>query len=98
MCSWSPVWRDGRPRGRDSPRGLRHEERREVLDGEDQRVGAPVRTGGGGDRDVGEALEQLLEHDLDLEAGQVGAEAEVRTDAEAEVRVRAPVDPELVGI
>ena len=34
-----------------------------------------------GDVDVGEALDQLLEEDLHLEAGQVGTEAEVRAAA-----------------
>ena len=39
--------------------------------------------------DVGQAAEQLLEHHLDLAAGEVGAEAEVRAaGTEADVLVR----------
>ena len=49
--------------------------------------------------DVGQAPEQLPEHHGDLPAGQVGAEAEVRTGtAEAHVVVRLAAHVEAQGI
>ena len=49
--------------------------------------------------DVGHAVEQVLEHDPDLHAGQVGPEAEVRAAApEGDVRVGVTADVEGVGV
>ena len=49
--------------------------------------------------DVGNAPGQLVEDRLDLEPGEVGAEAEVRTPAaEAEVRVGVAADVEVERI
>ena len=51
-----------------------------------------------GDLEVGEAAEQLLEHDADLAAGEVRAEAEVRAaGAEADVLVRVRVTSKRNG-
>src|SRR2546426_6966200 len=51
-----------------------------------------------GQLDVRQAAQQLLEHDLDLQAGQVGAQAEVMPDAKGEVVVRRAADVETVGV
>ena len=49
--------------------------------------------------DVGHAVEQVLEHDPDLHAGQVGPEAEVgAAAAEGDVGVGVPGDVEGVGV
>ena len=49
--------------------------------------------------DVGHAVEQVLEHDPDLHAGQVGAEAEVgAAAAEGDVGVGVAPDVEGVGV
>ena len=49
--------------------------------------------------DAVEVRDHLLEPDLDLELGQVRAEAEVRpAEAEGEVAVRLPADVEAVGV
>ena len=49
--------------------------------------------------DVGQALEQLPEHHVDLLAGQVGAQAEVGPGrAEPDVGVGAPAYVEAVGV
>ena len=49
--------------------------------------------------EVGEAREQMAEHDADLAAGEVGAEAEVRAAAaERHVGVGLAPDVELLGI
>ena len=49
--------------------------------------------------DVGQAVEEVLEHDPDLHAGQVGAQAEVgAAAAEGDVRVGVPADVEDVGM
>ena len=49
--------------------------------------------------DVGQAVEQVLEHHLDLHAGQVGPQAEVRAAAaEGDVGVGVPADVEDVGV
>src|SRR4029077_16477842 len=64
----------GRDRGAAGGHGLdRRDERGRVALGD--RLGVD-------EGDVGEAAEELLEHDLDLHAGEAGAEAEVRTEAE----------------
>ena len=47
-----------------------------------------------GELDVLEALDELAEDHAQLEAGEVGAEAEVLADAEAEVRVGRAIDAE----
>ena len=47
-----------------------------------------------GELDVVQAFDELAEDDAQLEAGEVGAEAEVLADAEAEVRVGRAVDAE----
>src|SRR4051812_26722314 len=64
------------------------ERRRQVLEGEDERRGASIEGRIGFDADVGQAGEQLLEDELHLHAGQVGAEAEVRPDPEREMGIR----------
>ena len=49
--------------------------------------------------DVGQPVEQVLEHDPDLHAGEVGAEAEVRAaPAEGDVGVGVAPDVEGVGV
>src|SRR6266446_5736907 len=53
---------------------------------------------GSGQLDVGQPAQELFEHDLDLEAGEVGAETEVVTDAEGEVVVRVAAHVEAVGV
>ena len=51
-----------------------------------------------GDLEVGQAAQQLLEHDLDLAAGEVGAEAEVwSAGAEADVLVGVRVTSKSKG-
>ena len=53
-----------------------------------------------GELDVVEAAEQLLEDGADLDAGEMGAEAEVAAEAEGEVArrvLRADVEAERVG-
>src|SRR5438445_949360 len=67
-----------------------------VLDAADEVGAEPGRRAG--ELDVGQAAEQLLEHDPDLQAREVGAEAEVGADPEAEVVVRMPSDVEAVGM
>src|SRR3954447_5562557 len=49
--------------------------------------------------DAGERRQQLLEHDADLEPGEVRAEAVVQavTEADVCVRVAAEVEPHRVG-
>ena len=52
-----------------------------------------------GELEVGHAARRLLEHDLDLEPGQVGAEAEVdAAAAEGDVVVRRAADVERVRV
>src|SRR6266542_884036 len=51
-----------------------------------------------GELDRAERREQLLEEDLRLEPRQVGSEAEVGADPEAEMRVRRAVDVERLGV
>jgi hypothetical protein len=64
---------------------------RQLLDAADEVRGAPPRRLAVGERQGGHAPHQLLEEDAQLEAGEVGAEAEVRADAEGDVVVgRAP--------
>src|SRR5215510_11012558 len=54
---------------------------------------------GPGDLDVWETRQQLLEHHPDLPAREVGTEAEVHpAAAERQVRVRAAMDVEAVGV
>ncbi len=49
--------------------------------------------------DVGHPVEQVLEHDPDLHAGQVGAEAEVGSAAaEGDVGIGVAADVEGVGV
>ncbi len=53
------------------------------------------RSGGAERLDVGDPRDQLLEQHVDLHAGELGAEAEVRTAAaEGDVRVRVAGDVE----
>ena len=47
---------------------------------------------------LGEAVEQLVEGDPALEAGEAGAEAEVEAEAEGEVLDVVAVDVEDVGV
>ena len=47
---------------------------------------------------LGEAVEELVERDPALEAGEVGAEAEVEPEAEGEVLDVVAVDVEDVGV
>ena len=51
-----------------------------------------------GERQVVEAIEHLVEHHRDLDAGQTGAEAEVGAVAEGQVRVRVTADVEGEGV
>ena len=57
-----------------------------------------VRTDAGVDRERRPPAQELAEHGVHLEAGEVRAEAEVRTDAEREVRVRIAEEVEVVGV
>ncbi len=50
--------------------------------------------GVGGELEVGQAHEQLLEHHLQLEPGERLAEAEVRAEPERDVLVRVALDVE----
>ena len=50
-----------------------------------------------GQPQIVQVLEQRLEHRAHFEPGEVGAEAEVRPGSEGEMRVRGPVDAQLVG-
>src|SRR3546814_13375917 len=69
---------------------------REAGDAVYEVVGGPLRPAG--DAQVGGALEQEAQHLRHLEAGQVRAQAEVRPDAEGQVRVRVAEQVEGVGI
>src|SRR6478735_9296556 len=74
--------------GRASARGVLQ---RDVLEAVDE-VGAEA-LHGAGELDVVEAVEHLVEHDVDLEARQVCTEAEVRAAAaERDVLVRGACD------
>src|SRR6478752_7024099 len=62
-------------------------------------VGGPVsRFGWVHQAQVGEPIEHLLEDDAQLEAGEAGAQAEVRPEAEGDVLVRRATDVELEWI
>src|SRR3990172_9539276 len=76
---------------------LRRKAHGHVLDAVDE-VGAQARDGAGR-LDVGQAAQELLEHHVDLEAGEAGAEAEVRpAAAEGEMRVRVARGVEAFGV
>src|SRR5262249_24177537 len=103
----SPVWTTAtRPgsgsrahaRGRTRlARFDRSELHRHVLDAVDEDHMQPL--DGAGQLHVGQDAAQLIEHAVDLEPGEVGADAEVRTAAtEGDVVVRTAVDVEDVGI
>src|SRR4029079_16419277 len=49
--------------------------------------GQVLHTSGAGDVEVVEAPEELLEGDAQLQAGERGADADVRTDAEGELAI-----------
>ena len=63
-------------------------------------VGRPARQRGAvdGQVQVGQAGQQALDHDPELQAGQLVAQAEVGAEAEGHVRVRAAGDVEGVGV
>src|SRR5690349_7496222 len=61
-------------------------------------VRGPVVQVVGDELDVREPAQQLGEHDLQLEAGQRRAHAEVGTEAERQVRVRVAGDVEAIGV
>src|SRR4051812_30575665 len=90
ICCVRPPWRSP---GRLHPRGIRAgrcsdgvEMHREPLVAvADQGAHGPKFTGRLGEADVGEAVEEALEHEGDLEAGEGCAEAEVDAVAEGEV-------------
>src|SRR2546426_6343748 len=76
-----------------SPRREPHRHRFDAVD--EVRAQATRRAG---ELDVGQPGEQLLEHDVNLEPGEIRAEAEVLADAEREMVVGRAPDVEAVGI
>src|SRR5438105_15576325 len=70
----------------------------EMLDRGDERVGAALGVDTVGNVDVGQSRQQLFEQNPDLGAGEVRAEAEMRSGPEREVQVGRAIDVERVGI
>ena len=64
----------------------------------EDRAGDRGGLGVGVEAQAGQPVEQLREHDARLHAGEVQAEAHVRTPREREVLARRPEDVELLGV